>query len=58
MLIHKRIRSLKKTVKNASKQKVYEKNEEGQAIINVGAENYDDIFSSSARFLGFEDSSI
>ena len=45
LLVSKRIRDIKKSLKKSAKQHSYEMNEEGQAVINVGAENYDDIFS-------------
>lgn len=41
-------KQLKEFIKNRKKQKnhiAYKLNEEGKAIINIGAENYDDIFS-------------
>jgi hypothetical protein len=45
LLTSTRIKNYKKKLKSARRQNVYELNEEGQAIINIGAENYDDIFS-------------
>lgn len=45
MLVSKRIRDLKKSLKKSGNQNSYEINEDGQAVINIGAENYDDIFS-------------
>ncbi|MBQ3494024.1 MAG: hypothetical protein IJA69_01270 [Clostridia bacterium] len=41
----KRIRQLKESVKYKKPEHYYEINDENQAIINVGAENFDDVFS-------------
>ena len=41
----KRIRQLKENVKYKKPEHYYEINDENQAIINVGAENFDDVFS-------------